>query len=285
MYEERINSLPHLGFRKVSPCKALAEYIDCYWFINAYCTSDYCYHEFLHPDGGMGLIFNYGNELHFDGKAVKGDSFLDGTNTKTIRLDLKGNIDAIGIRFRPAGAYAFISMPLSELKNESSLCSEINLPILSNLHEGFSKLESDVDKARAIDQSMLKILRSNKLISHLISTSISTIRACNGRLPIQKLTTHLDVNQRKLERLFNIQIGMSPNEFSKTVRMEYARSYLKQEGMTYSDIVYDLGFFDQAHFTKQFKSVVGITPSEYRQRAMNRKHNLSNAVELAVLNA
>jgi len=59
---------------------------------------------------------------------------------------------------------------------------------------------------------------------------------------------------------------MSPKEFSKTIRSEHARTALKQPSVSYSDIAFDLGFYDPSYFTRYFKSVVGITPGEYRKR-------------------
>jgi len=44
---------------------------------------------------------------------------LDGTNTLTRELGLKGVLDAVGIRFKAAGAHLLFSLPLNVLKNET----------------------------------------------------------------------------------------------------------------------------------------------------------------------
>ena len=52
--------LDHLGFVRIEPDRSLKDYIDSYWFIDASCHHPQGFQEYLHPDGGLGFIFNYG---------------------------------------------------------------------------------------------------------------------------------------------------------------------------------------------------------------------------------
>jgi len=266
MSQQTENMLPHLGFRKLLPCKPLVDYIECYWFVNA--RTAFGYNEFLHPDGGMGVVFNYGDPLSFNGSVNIGESFLNGAYTRSTCLGLTGAINAIGVRFKPAGAHAFFLMPLNELKNGNILCADMGARGISSLFEKLAMASNDISKKKVIDETMLAMFDADRCASDVVKQSIAITAKYKGICPVTKIAEHLGVNQRKLERMFNRQLGLSPSEFSKSVRMEHARTYLKQRDTSYSDIVYNLGFYDQAHFVRQFKSVVGITPSKYRSRAL-----------------
>ncbi len=100
MPNNKDNSLSHLGFQRFEPSVKLSAIVECYWFIN----SDYSINsnEYLHPDGGMGIILNYGDTLQFDDSLNNDSCILDGTNILSRKLSLKGTLNAIGIRFKPA---------------------------------------------------------------------------------------------------------------------------------------------------------------------------------------
>lgn len=268
------NSLAHLGFYRVSPCRALAKIVDCYWFINTTCKVKSGYNEYLHPDGGIGIIFNYGNALTFNDKSNQSESFLDATNTRTIKLGLSGNINAIGIRFKPAGAHSFIKIPLGEIKNTSILLADIGMHSIENLYD---KLQSRIgyqEKVQLIEKTLLNSLLENRKLTDVTIQACELIKGLKGMTSVNEVAIRLAVSPRKLERLFSIQLGMSPKEFSNTIRSEHARTALKQQSVSYSHIAFDLGFYDQSHFTRYFKSVVGITPGEYRKRYRDKNTTL-----------
>ncbi|MCP5084790.1 MAG: AraC family transcriptional regulator [Alphaproteobacteria bacterium] len=68
-------------------------------------------------------------------------------------------------------------------------------------------------------------------------------------------------------KLFREQIGITPNLFLNTLRMEKALDYLATTSMTVTDISFDLGFSSQSGFTRFFSSNVGLAPSDYRRVA------------------
>ncbi|WP_370277516.1 helix-turn-helix domain-containing protein, partial [Pontibacterium sp.] len=68
-----------------------------------------------------------------------------------------------------------------------------------------------------------------------------------------------------LERLFKQWVGISPKHYSRLLRVNLARSALrKAEGnISLTDAALNAGYFDQAHFNREFKQVVGLTPGQY----------------------
>ncbi len=256
--------LDHLGFIRVEPSVPFKAYIDSYWFINATCTTQQGYQEFLHPDGGMGFIFNYGNALSFNGQKDQTHASLDGINTKSVGLVLTENINAVGIRFKPAGASVFLDMPLHEMKDQRLGLPDLNSISFSDLYHRIPEQKSLRDKVSIIETTLSQTRRQNKTISTQSTQAIKHVKESQGRLTIKTLSQDLDINQRKLERLFKAQLGMSASEYTRIVRIEQARTSLKKTNCSLAEVAYELGFYDQAHFSKSFQSVVGISPGQYR---------------------
>jgi AraC-like DNA-binding protein/ligand-binding sensor protein len=67
-------------------------------------------------------------------------------------------------------------------------------------------------------------------------------------------------------RLFKTETGQTFSEYLQTVRIERAKSYLKREDFSLTEIAEKTGFFDQSHFIKTFKQATGVTPGLYRRR-------------------
>ncbi len=75
------------------------------------------------------------------------------------------------------------------------------------------------------------------------------------------LTTGL--SPRQLRRIFNFYIGTTAKSFSNVVRFQYIlRAKPSAQSLKDNKLYFDVGFFDQAHFIKSFKTYYGVTPSE-----------------------
>ena len=70
---------------------------------------------------------------------------------------------------------------------------------------------------------------------------------------------------RQLERAFRSETDLSPAEFYRITRLRYARWLLTSGSLALSEIAYECGFADVAHFTRQFQSQFGITPGKLKK--------------------
>jgi len=265
------NSLIHLGFKRVEPSKKLSSFVECYWFINTDIDNPISTKEYLHPEGGIGIIFNYSDPLQFDGINQTAPCILDGTNTLTRELGLKGVLDAVGIRFKAAGAHLLFSLPLNALKNETVPLADTSLKNYSTLYSKLAYAKTTSEKVSTIESWLYKSLLSDVNTSNIVKQSLQLIKNQQGLVTIESVAKNLDINQRRIERLFNSQVGMTPKEYSRNLRIKAARSYIKSNTLSFTEIAYDLGYYDQAHFINQFNKVTGITPREYLKKSSKNK--------------
>jgi len=261
------NQLPHLGFQLFAPSAKLAPYVQSYWFIksgqHSISTSEY-----LHPDGGMSIMFNYSNSLKFDDGIDVGHTLFDGAHTSTRAMHLKGKFDVIGIRFLPAGARAFLSIPLNELKSELLPSADIPLSGQEELYQKLAEASSYSEKTSLIETWLYNIIKPESNALHVINAALDIVNRHHGDVSIAEVANRLDLNQRRLERLFNDQVGLTAKEYARNKRIKQARFFLKQHPeLSLAEVAYDLGFYDQAHFSKQFKKVVGLSPKVYATKS------------------
>ena len=71
------------------------------------------------------------------------------------------------------------------------------------------------------------------------------------------------VSQRQLRRLFEFYIGDTAKTFAKVVRFQnILRAKPSSQSLRQNKLFFDVGYYDQAHFIKEFKNFYGVTPSK-----------------------
>ena len=83
--------------------------------------------------------------------------------------------------------------------------------------------------------------------------------------PVPRVCRELGVSQRKLERLFKRDIGCTIVQYSKLLRLQYARVLLSSSRMSIREVSAASGFNSMSYFSQSFLQAFGKKPSEYRQ--------------------
>ncbi|TQV80036.1 AraC family transcriptional regulator [Exilibacterium tricleocarpae] len=273
MYPVPSYDLRHLGFARFAPPAALAPYIQCYWLIRNRSSPLPPRTEKLYPDGGTGLIFNFGAPYTVDRTPVDSRLVYQGAGDRLQGMGLNGSIDAIGIRFRPAGAYPLLGgMPARELQH-SWLPLDHLLPETAPLFERLVGTPTPAQRLRLINQWLLRRLTLFERQPTSILPLIDTLAGPHSA--VSSLARSSGISRRRLERLFSQQAGLAPARLGLLLKVSRARETLKADFLTpLTDIGQACGFYDQAHFIRHFKTIMQVTPGQYRQHK-RRQHTLA----------
>ncbi|QSX30741.1 AraC family transcriptional regulator [Shewanella cyperi] len=271
-----MSTLPHLGFQRFQPCPRLRPFISCYWSIFKPAGPAPLVTEFMHPEGGSGVFFNFADPLTFDGGQYLSHCLVNGPTKHSTKLELAGNVDALGIRFWPGAGRAFFRCPLSDMLGQLLTPRDLSLAILGDdLVEKLAALPTTAERIALLEASLLQYLAASGLgesTEPRIQHAVNWIDKHRGQADIHSLMAELDVSQRQLERLFQQNLGLSPKYYSILQRTSFARDLLRHDtDQSLTDIGYHAGFYDQAHFIREFKQVIGITPGQYRSKALLRR--------------
>jgi transcriptional regulator GlxA family with amidase domain len=125
--------------------------------------------------------------------------------------------------------------------------------------------------AKALEEFLLQRAILRKYDLELIQSAAKWLHHTRGECRIADLADYCQVSVRQLERGFRRVIGASPKIFARTVRFEQAqRRLMFDPDADLTQLAQECGYFDQAHFIKDFKEFAGKTPSEHarQMRAM-----------------
>jgi transcriptional regulator GlxA family with amidase domain len=83
-------------------------------------------------------------------------------------------------------------------------------------------------------------------------------------LGVSQLADKLNIHRRNLERRFETAVGMSPKQLSRIVRLQSTLKLLEQKKYSnLTSLAYESGYYDQAHFIKDFREFTGISPKSF----------------------
>lgn len=89
-------------------------------------------------------------------------------------------------------------------------------------------------------------------------------------LRVDQISAYWKLHTRKLQRLFHQYVGISPKTVIQLYRLQNAAECIER-GLTsdLTELSQDLGYHDQSHFIRDFKSIMGSTPEEYLQLSLS----------------
>ena len=167
----------------------------------------------------------------------------------------------IKVGFQPGGLAKFLRIPAYELLVQDHfdatdiLGSEIH-QVIEQLMENSTYLE----KKEIVDKYLLQRIRPLGNRRYLDDVFANVIR-CRGVVDIDKLIADACLSRRQFERLFREQIGLSPKYFSRLVRFGQAWILKQQKpGISWTEIAYESGYFDQMHLIRDFNEFAGVNP-------------------------
>ncbi len=82
---------------------------------------------------------------------------------------------------------------------------------------------------------------------------------------LPSIAAHVNLSTSRLRHLVKTEVGVSPGQFAKFVKLQRARRLLEDTFLTVKEITYSSGFNDTSHFVRDFRKTFGMTPTEWRR--------------------
>jgi AraC-like DNA-binding protein len=225
----------HYRLTRVPPSADLAHLIERHWMVEWDLTEPYVAQIVAHPS--VNIAFQDPPTIH-------------GVFTGRFDRELTGRGRVIATKFRPGGFHAFHPVPAHTLTNQVVLADTVfDHPRPTT----FSEIE-DVLRAHG--------WTDDPRIDEIVELHAAMLRD-PGLTRVEDLCAHAGYSPRTLQRLFREYVGVTPKWVLDRIRLHEAAERMADGHHDWAALALDLGFFDQAHFIKAFKAVVGRSPAAY----------------------
>lgn len=234
------------------PSQNIDFFVKHYWIVTWDLTGQAPYRQHVIPNPCVNMVFEN-----------KGTGIFGPAKQKTSHLlDNKGTV--FGIKFKPGGFYPFYQRRVSQLSDRSIRVSDIfdvddrdaEIHILSQCE--------DADKIALVEEIIRRRLPDQDDMIPLLHAIMDKIQEDREVIRVDMLSEMFGHSVRTLQRIFDRYVGVSPKWVIKLYRLQNAAETMEaNDDHDWPQIAADLGYFDQAHFIKDFRTIIGVTPDEY----------------------
>lgn len=261
----------HIKYKK--PSHSLSDFVAHFWEKHSPADQKIAYDtERVLPENYLNLTFSLGTPYFRSLDETGHFSALNTPQLETLHTGhnfykhQSGN-HIFGIKFLPGGLYPFVQLDFDQLVNVSLdmglvFGSEVNF--LAEELYALPDFESRVLRVERFLQDRLRASRLQKF--YFIRKGSHLLTEQHAHTDIAAVASDLSSNYKSLSRGFHEVVGISPKHFAQIQRFEHALDLLiARPEWSCTDIAYQLGYFDQAHFIREFKRFAHKTPTAYRE--------------------
>jgi len=253
-----------LRYRPASPLDA---YIDCFWYSRGYAPQRK--RERSLPSGRADLTFS----LHEDrirtfvddedriGLTARG-AVVHGPQSRYFVLDARKQIHVAGVHFLPGGG-TLLGVPLNDLCDRHVPLEDLWGERARRIREQLIAASEPQRIFAILEQEFLRLLRRPTLVHPAISFALRRFDSTTLTARIDSVRQQTGYSERRFATLFTGAIGLTPKLYTRVQRLSRVVGDLTRGRKDLAQIALDAGYYDQAHFNRDFRDLTGATPGSY----------------------
>jgi AraC-like DNA-binding protein len=221
--------------------------------------------ETILPKGVLELIFSFAEPVRFgqSGEKIRSPRcFINGMMTAPLYLEAPAQQFFFGVVFHPLGFKKLLAVPPGEFLNR--------VTDLTLLDPAFDRLWQRLAEAASFEQRVTLIEQwATRKLQRLDERDLAFSSLLHHALPaasVAGLAGQLCYSPRQLHRKAQDLFGLSTESLIRYKRYLDALTMLHREALTLTEIGHACGFYDQAHFIREFRDFTGLTPGAYRRQ-------------------
>ena len=254
-----------VDFIRESVNSNLNQFVDYFFFLEKKVVkkSDYI----IFPSGTVKVLLHFGDipvvkNLEEEKYKKIPKHYIYGVNDKPHVSKLRGTLKVFGIKFHPWGFAQFVDSPSQEFSEKrssiSNIFTDIELKSIYSVNDfkEISKTVSDILEKKLKD--------NDKPYDMLLKKVCQKVIYYKGNINVEMAISEIPVSKRHIERIFKQRVGITLVKFIKIVRFHHFMNLkLSNPSISLTELAYQCGYSDQAHFNRDFKSFTGFTPFKY----------------------
>lgn len=259
-----------MNYQTYAPHPDLVDIIKCYWTLEIPAKPNPIKQRAI-ADGYIEIMFHLADDVKSytedEGYTIQPRAMLLGHPIKPLFFEPTGEVKTFAVRFFPYAIANLITQPIKNLIDKVlPLHRVVDNNFAKNIEQQINEATTTQERIKRVEKLIIEQLNSKETIDQIVKNTIDTLIATDGNTDIQTILQQNLTSRRQLERKFTQQIGLSPKQLMKVIRLQTSlRMLLNHSADRLYQIAYDNDYYDQAHFTKDFKEFTGINPKSFWQ--------------------
>lgn len=193
------------------------------------------------------------------------DGWFMGVWTRRFVIEHQAPVRVVGVHFKPWGASAFVDVPSSELRDRWLPIDLLWGRAVDRLRDRIAGAASTRDSLTILeDELRSRLVPAPSRGLDLVNYAAGRLETSWGAVPVGRLTNDAGVSASHLATQFKSHLGVTPKRMARIYR--FARLILSVDAghpVDWTLLAQAAGYYDQAHFSKEFKEFTGHTPTAY----------------------
>jgi AraC-like DNA-binding protein len=216
------------------------------------------------PSQDVVAILSFGPSMRVDG-AVR-TSFVAGLMEASVVTEHEGDSHGIEVSFTPLGARMILGVPMRLFVNAAVPFEEVWGDGASELLERLYDAPDWSARFDLLDAVLAARVARATAPPAAVDWAWRRLVHEGGRLAVHELTRELACSRRYLTKQFREHVGLAPKVTARVLRFQRAVELLESGGPQLERIALSCGYYDQAHFNRDFRVFAGSTPTEFLAR-------------------
>jgi AraC-like DNA-binding protein len=264
-----------MRYEEQAPSVALSDLISRFWIFEAEEGDPAQINHVVMPDGACNLTLVEvipSGDLHIS---------LSGPSSVAMRVQFLKGMRFQGIRIQPGAVRAFLGVDAATVIGKSIPLAMILPDIYATLGSRLSPLPQSLDDFSRIAEEVFAARTDRRpMLDGKVQQVVTALIQSEGSESLKSLLQSSGLSERQLRRRFVAEVGLTPKVFSRLRRVRRACADLVQnQSLGVAGISYEHGFADQAHFSRELRSIFGLSPQLLQEYLGRIQHD--NVVELA----
>jgi AraC-like DNA-binding protein len=191
-------------------------------------------------------------------------SFVAGLSDAPVLIEHAGIQHGVEVNLTPLGARRLLGVAMDELTNRVVRLDDLLGPGAGLLVERLDEAPGWAERFDVLDAALARRLAERPPATPEVAWAWGRLRATDGAFPVGALAGELGWSRRRLGLVFRDQVGLPPKLLARILRFDRVVARLRREDPDrWADVAYDAGYYDQAHFNRDFREFAGTTPSAF----------------------
>jgi AraC-like DNA-binding protein len=271
-----------LEYRETAPPPALAPFVATFWTLQGV-QPEPCF-DLVLPDGHAELVIHRtGRFREWAASGVVSEqppALIAGVMEHAIALSPASQFETVGVRFTPYGLAPLCRHPQHVLSGRLTPAIDAMSPALSRLVADAGQADSLEEALRTLEVGLAGVFARMTIAPDGVASAVRLIERTGGTISMDRIVRDIGITSRQLERQFHVRVGLPPKRYARVVRFQRAvRALVSAPLAPGTELALRHGYYDQAHFTREFRAFTGWAPKAFASRKLGEltRHFVSDS--------
>jgi AraC-like DNA-binding protein len=247
-----------MPFRSYFPRPPLSDFVHSLRLVEDFAAA----REWVLPTGTIELVIPLSTREQTVSPRLRAE--VCGPHSRPFLLDTAPIPMMMQVHFKAGGVFPFLRLPPGDLHNLRVSPADVWGCEAQYLEEQLAEAPSAEARFRVLE-AFLVAKAPRPLERHpAVRFALRHLSADTSARRVAEVTEQVGLSSRRFIQLFTREVGLAPKLYSRVQRFQQVVNCLDgADGVNWTDLALACGYYDQAHFIRDFQALSGLLPSDY----------------------